>query len=985
VEILGPPDTVLCAGSPLFPLLVNDTIGFWFGQFILTNNEGRFFQPIVPGDYTIFYQRGFDLCRRADTIQIRVVPSNAVKAGEDLVLCSTQSEVTLIPASAGGVFEGYALNGNTVQLSALQLDSTYTYTYLVDSLPAACNSDTRTIRVEPPPIGGFDLSRDTLCQGDLLTVIPSFPSGVSYSILWGDGGTLSPSLTHSYTDPGTYQINYQAFTLNPLNGQPLCTIVDSTEVVVPEPVAPGDLNFSLSTEQGCAPLTISFENLSTNLPDFYLWEFGNGQQYFGNTPPPILFEQGIEDTLYWVRLLVPNGCGASVVEKTIKVFAQPMANFGLSNSQPCSGALVEASLLSTGTPSTNQFFTSTGQQGTAVYEQPSYFQFYTDTVPQTIGIWLVSQNACGIDTAFQELVLQPTDVVALIGLPDTTTLCQDLDFAVFNYATPGAPIRWSISDGNTYLGDSITLHFDEPGTYSLTLYAYGCGFDSITVPINVYPKPDLAVTHDLKNCPEDPIQFQLNSHAPGVMLQFGDGDSTFQKSVSHLYPAPGTYFPSAHATSDRGCTSTWTGTLTILEAPTAQTAVADSICAGEPVSYAGSSNLPGSTCTWVFGDGNLAQGCLQSHIFEQHGLYTSILKVISAEGCVGADTVPVYVRVRPEAGITYDLNNPCAQEAISFQSTSSNSTGLFWQLSDGFSGTSTSFLHSFAQPGTYSVQLVATNEGICFDTTAISLQLRSAPDFGVMVETPCTVQEGSKVQIQTGPENFVQLVGGSYSQIGNQHQALPAGEYQISVISPEGCELDTIIQIVPPNELLLDVAQDSFLLLLGEQAVLEAITNQPATFEWEPSLYLDDPFYFQPTTTPWESVRYLVTATNALGCSKLDTVWVCVKVDREASLFIPNAFTPNQDGINDIFYIRSDSPTIQGIEQFQVFDKYNENVFDVDQLDTVGPAVPEDSAYGWDGQFRGQKAEAGSYRYVIRIRYIDQTVKTFTGTVQLIR
>ena len=985
VEILGPSDTVLCSGSPLFPLVVNDTIGFWFGQFIVSTSEGHFFQPVVPGDYTLFYQRGFDLCRRADTIQIRVVPSNAVKAGEDLVLCSTQQEVELVPGSAGGVFQGIGLTGSIVQLSALQLDSIYTYTYVVDSLPAACNSDTRTLRRLPPPSGSFDLSRDTLCQGELLTVVPSFPAGVSYSILWGDGGTLSPSLTHTYAQPGIYPIQYQAFTLNPLNGQPLCTVLDSTMVVVPEPVAPGDLNFSLSTEQGCAPLSISFENLSTNLPDYYLWEFGNGQQYFGNTPPPILFEQGIEDTLYWVRLRVPNGCGAAVLEKTIKVFAQPMANFGLSNPQPCSGALIEASLLSTGTPSTNQFFTSNGLQGTAVYNQPSYFQFYTDTIPQTIGIWLVSANACGVDTAFQSLVIQPTDVLALIGLPDTTTLCQDTDFVIYNYATPGAPIRWSISDGNTYLGDSITLHFDQPGQYELTLYAYGCGFDSVTVPITVYPAPTLSVLHDLKKCPEDPIQFQINSLAPGITLWFGDGDSTFQKNTSHLYPQPGTYFPSAQVISDRGCTTNWTGNLTILDSPIAQSAVADSICAGSPVQYAGSSNLPGSTCTWLFGDGNVAQGCLQSHVFEQSGLYTSILNVISAEGCKGNDTVPVYVRTRPTAGISYQLNNPCAKESIPFQSTSTNATGLNWQFSDGFTASSSALSHVFQQPGTYTVQLIATNEGICFDTTTLSLQLRSAPSFDIQVETPCTVQEGSQLSVLTEPSHFIQVSADTYQQTGNLHPALPAGEYQIRVVSPEGCEIDTFIQIIPPNELFMEVAQDSFSLFLGEMAYLEAIANQPAEFRWEPDLYLDNSSSPQPIATPWESVQYIVQATNALGCSKIDTLWIRVKIDREAAVFIPNAFTPNEDGTNDRFYVRSNSATVQGIDQFQVFDKYNELVFDVEQLETTENPVPENSFFGWDGTYRGQKAEAGSYRYLITIRYIDQSVQVFTGTVQLLR
>jgi gliding motility-associated-like protein len=128
-----------------------------------------------------------------------------------------------------------------------------------------------------------------------------------------------------------------------------------------------------------------------------------------------------------------------------------------------------------------------------------------------------------------------------------------------------------------------------------------------------------------------------------------------------------------------------------------------------------------------------------------------------------------------------------------------------------------------------------------------------------------------------------------------------------------------------------------------------------------------------------------VTATDNNGCTQTDTVRVDVRIDYDATLFIPNAFTPNDDGVNDVFYLRSNFAEALRINYFRIFDKYNETVFDLDQLEGQELATPEDRRFGWDGQFRGQKAEAGSYRATVSVVFPDGVVKSFAGTIQLIR
>lgn len=986
VQILAPNDTTICSGTASIPLVGSDSVGMWVGQQIQQTPQGPVFNPVNPGTYSLIFERGSGPCRRADTLVVRVEPGTGVNAGQDRYVCITQNTLTLGGATpAGGTYSGFALTGNTVDLAQLKPDSAYTYVYTVPGLPDACNDDEFTLSVSVPPDAGFAVSRDTACIGQMVSVTPVAGGNVNFSVNWGDGST-GPALSHAYTSAGTFPISFTATTTNPLTGGVLCSASGNASIHIIQPIQTDSIRFTASPDSGCAPLTVSFSNFSKAENGRYLWDFGNGQTFSGYQPGPITFTQGTEDTTYTVRLIVDNGCDSIVVSRTIKVFPMPTANFGITYLEPCSGGVLETSVLSTGNPANNTFFTSIGIQKPGSLTQPAFFQFYTDSLPDTVGIWLVSSNFCGTDTAYREVVVNPADVVALIGLPDTTTICAGEPVPVINYSTTGAPISWAVSNGNTYLGDTISVQFSDPGSYFITLYAFGCGFDSMVLPVNVLPLPSLAVLHDLTKCPGDTVSFLVNSNAAGIRLWYGDGDSTDQKISQRIFQIPGVYQPAATAVSAQGCTATWSGSLTVLTPPVATGMADDSLCVGAVAAFSGSSDMAGATCAWRFGDGNGADACQTQHSFAAPGLFTAVLTVVSPQGCRGADTVPVYVRNRPDAEFGYAIVEPCTPALVNFQSNAVGATGLDWTLGDGATSALTTLQHTYGTGGTYSVQLIATNEGICSDTAVRMVTVFQTPVFNFDYDVQCTVPEGTDLTVLTAPVNLVTVNGPNYDTTGDYHPALPTGAYTIQITSPEGCQSDTSIFLLPPNELYLSVAQDSFVVLLGDSIRLETQVNQTnVAFRWLPPLYLSSDTVPDPYSTPFRSVVYQVTGTNWLGCSKSDSVWVQVRIDRDTGLFIPNAFTPNADGVNDVFYVRSSNPAVTGYEVFQIFDKYDEKVFDVRDLPGGDAAVPENPVWGWDGDFRGSKAEMGAYRFVIVLRYIDGETKTATGTLDLIR
>ena len=148
-----------------------------------------------------------------------------------------------------------------------------------------------------------------------------------------------------------------------------------------------------------------------------------------------------------------------------------------------------------------------------------------------------------------------------------------------SFSTPGAPIHWEISDGNTFLQNSIKVSFPQEGVYKVTLYAEGCGYDSMAMYVRVHPLPDLAVEHPAVICPGDTALFLVLTDAPGSLLHFGTGDSSDLKNARYRYFQPGVFTINAVATSLVGCKRTWSGSLKVAPKPEALAEAPDSVFA----------------------------------------------------------------------------------------------------------------------------------------------------------------------------------------------------------------------------------------------------------------------------------------------------------------------------------------------------------------------------------------------------------------------
>lgn len=125
---------------------------------------------------------------------------------------------------------------------------------------------------------------------------------------------------------------------------------------------------------------------------------------------------------------------------------------------------------------------------------------------------------------------------------------------------------------------------------------------------------------------------------------------------------------------------------------------------------------------------------------------------------------------------------------------------------------------------------------------------------------------------------------------------------------------------------------------------------------------------------PRTDTRFYVTVTNAEGCSTRDSILVKVLKDRK--VFIPTAFSPNGDGVNDRFFIHSKRPV--EVMSLQIFDRWGDLLFQAKDTSTNDPAQ------GWDGRARGQGLNDGVFYYIASIRFLDNEVVNYQGQVVLL-
>jgi gliding motility-associated-like protein len=220
-----------------------------------------------------------------------------------------------------------------------------------------------------------------------------------------------------------------------------------------------------------------------------------------------------------------------------------------------------------------------------------------------------------------------------------------------------------------------------------------------------------------------------------------------------------------------------------------------------------------------------------------------------------------------------------------------------------------------------------------------------------------------------GPDGFISGLQSPFIK-----SAVPANEgiYTVTVTdlltACSGTDT-TIIKVGNDSMSIKNVTPDQTI-KLGSSIRLNAANAE--LYTWTPNDgSLDNPNINNPVATPTETTRYTVYAVGRNGC--LDTAGVTIKVVTDNSVFIPTAFTPNGDGLNDFFRVMHNT-TIK-VVALHIFNRWGELVYSNETNDDKG----------WDGTWKGLPAEMGTYNYSILTGLPDGTNELHKGSVELIR
>ena len=208
---------------------------------------------------------------------------------------------------------------------------------------------------------------------------------------------------------------------------------------------------------------------------------------------------------------------------------------------------------------------------------------------------------------------------------------------------------------------------------------------------------------------------------------------------------------------------------------------------------------------------------------------------------------------------------------------------------------------------------------------------------------------------------------------------LTAGTYNVVLQDANGCELTEVFSINEPDEVIIEL-ESLAEICLGDTYTINTTVNIPNTqidtIIWSPLDSLSCPNCLTFQANPTFTTEYSIQINTTDGCVVEDRIILIV--DRRANVYVPNAFSPNEDGINDGFMVFAKS-NIRQVKSLQVYSRWGEQVFSAENF------PPNDPDYSWDGTFEGETLNPATFTWLVEVELLDGAVEMLTGNVALIR
>ncbi len=905
---------------------------------------------LTAGNYTVTISDD-NACSVTGTVTI-VEPSavGSSLAIANNVSCTGGNDGSIIATGSGGTIAldyNYTWSTVPVQNTATAtglVAGTYTVTITDDN---GCSSTESTTLNDPNPIVPMvSADQNVSCTGSndgqaTATAMGGTVVG-GYTFAWSTT-PVQNTATATGLVAGTYTVT--------ISDDNACSATDVVTITEPAPL-------TLSTSQnnvGCAGDNDGSATVTAT-------DGTAGYTYLWNTVPPQLTAtaNGLIAGNYTVTVTDTNLCTATTsvtITEPISISVNAVQVQQQSNCAAPDG-IAQASASNGTAPYTFTWNTTPPQIG--------------DTANGlTLGNYIITvsdaNNCTATATVFVDatFTIEPNEVVTNVscnGGSDGNIELNPVGVAPFSF-------NWSSGSGNP--NANLTAN-----DYTVTI-TDGNGCSRVETYTVTEPSDLVITTLDVSdascdNSSDGSITVNI-SGGTGAYTYTWDGNATGQDDTATNLP-PGTY--NLTVTDANNCTETANFTISapapvVINLNTSTDANC-SACDGTALVTASGGTLP-YTYLWSNGNNNpnpdnLCAGINTVSVTDGNGCTTSF------DVNIGSISTLVVTGVDP---LDASCNNGCDGEATVNVTGGQMPYSYQW---DAFTGNQTTETATGLCAGTYDVTVTDVDGCVAAGSVTIS-----EPDpltlFLSSMDVVCFGEFNGSIHVDSAMGGTAPY---SYSADGlsfipdTAFTNVPSGDFTIYIQDANGCIDSSQIFVNQPPELLLTSYPIDTLINLGESVELAAIPNQPnVVLSWSPSDSLSCVDCPNPIVSPTQTIQYTVVATDTVNLCQTSATYL-VRINKDREVFVPNAFTPNNDGFNDYVTVYA-GINVRNVRTFKVFDRWGEMVFERNDFQ------PNEPSTGWDGYFKGKKMNPAVYIYFTEVEFIDGQVKIFKGDVTLVR
>ena len=742
------------------------------------------------------------------------------------------------------------------------------------------------------------------------------------------------------------------------------------------------LSFSPITGAGCAPLQVNFTNQSQNAAHF-TWYFGDGDSSTAANATHTYTAQGT----YTVKMIAKDSATCNTVDTVYAVITvYPLPNITVNSPTICVGNSTTLTAAGASTYTWNTAATTA-----SIVQSPTVSTQYTVTGTDV--------NSC-VNTATISISVNPLPIVSA----SSSTICVG-DTATVT-ASGASTYIWNTSATTASIttSPSTTTHYNVTGTD-----VNNCK-NTVTATVTVNPLPVITINH-----PSICIGNTATLTASGAFTYTWNTNDTTSSIVQS--PTVTTHYIVV-ATNTNSCVKTATASIIVNPLPII-TVNSDTICMGTNAVLTAN-----GASTYVWSSGNTGASAILSPTVATNYTVTGT----DIHSCVNTATASVKVNLTPIISVTNDTTCPGNPATL----TASGGTTYTWSTSDttasitvsptlttqyivsSSNGLCTSskigvvfvevnytYISSVASivctgdslklytTSTYTAYnwntgqttptIEVTHAGTYFVNTINSYGCKGMDSIKIGEDSPVaislqdtTICNGQSIQLRITQGNYVYLWTPPYN-LNNSTIYNPVAHptttttYTASIANGTCINTNTLTIFVNPVP-TVSVQPEYSLILQGDAVTLHATSTDSCI--WTSSNWLSCSACNTTIATPASDIIYTITATNNYNCSTVTTATVQVEI--EATIYIPNTFTPNGDGLNDVF-----KPLCTNISNLSwvVFDRWGLQLFQTNEIDQ-----------GWDGTYQGGKCQEDVYVY--KLQYTDITtgrIHSLSGHVNIVK